>query len=214
MNYTSKDVDEQGRPNARGEIWVRGTGVVPGYYKNETQTNEAIDKNGWLHSGDIGMLMPVTRALKIIDRRKNIFKLSQGEYVAPDRLEQIYKTCMPVEDVFVYGDSFKSCLVAIVFVDPNGLKAYSKDDNLDVSVFNNATSEAINKKEYTDLVLKSMNEAATTAKIKGFEKIKKVYLSPKDFGSNALITTTFKLKRNEAKAFFKTVIDEMYVGLD
>merc|ERR1711976_59091 len=114
------------------------------------------DKEGWLHSGDIGMLLPETRALKIIDRRKNIFKLSQGEYVAPDRLEQIYKTCMPVEDVFVYGDSFKSSLVAIVFCNPEGLKAYSKNANLDVSVFQNAKAEVINKPEYTKVVHDSM----------------------------------------------------------
>jgi len=214
MKYLSTDVDEQGRPTPRGEILVRGHSVIPGYYKNETQTNEAIDKDGWLHSGDIGMLLAENRALKIIDRVKNIFKLSQGEYVAPDRLEQVYKTCQPVEDIFVYGDSFKSCLVACIYVNAAGLKAYSKDANLDVSAFEDATAEAINKKEFTDIVLKSLNEASTIAKLKGFERIKKVYLCPKDFGVNKLVTATFKLKRNEAKAFFQQNVDEMYVGLD
>lgn len=214
MKYLSTDQDEQGRPTPSGEILVRGYSVIPGYYKNQVQTDEAIDKDGWLHSGDIGMLLPENRALKIIDRRKNIFKLSQGEYVAPDRLEQVFKTCMPVEDIFVYGDSFKSCLVACIFVNAPGLKAYSGDANLDISAFENATSEGINKKEFTDIVLKSLNEAATNAKLKGFEKIKKVYLCPKDFNVNQLVTATFKLKRNEAKAFFKSEIDVMYHGLD
>lgn len=214
MKYLSTDQDEQGRPTPSGEILVRGYSVIPGYYKNQVQTDEAIDKDGWLHSGDIGMLLPENRALKIIDRRKNIFKLSQGEYVAPDRLEQVFKTCMPVEDIFVYGDSFKSCLVACIFVNAPGLKAYSGDANLDISAFENATSEGINKKEFTDIVLKSLNEAATNAKLKGFEKIKKVYLCPKDFNVHQLVTATFKLKRNEAKAFFKSEIDVMYHGLD
>merc|ERR1712226_839287 len=144
MKYTALDKDEQGRPTPRGEILVRGMSVIPGYYKNQVQTDETIDKDGWLHSGDIGMLLPGSRALKIIDRRKNIFKLSQGEYIAPDRLEQVYKTCMPVEDVFVYGDSYKSYLVAVVFANPQGLKAYSKDANLDITAFDKPTAGTIN----------------------------------------------------------------------
>jgi long-chain acyl-CoA synthetase len=118
MNYTSKDVDENGFLASRGEILVRGLGVIPGYYKNPSKTAEAIDSDGWLHSGDIGCIIPGSNCLKIVDRVKNIFKLSQGEYVAPDRLEQIFKTAMGVADIYVYGDSYKSHLVAVVNIDP------------------------------------------------------------------------------------------------
>ena len=135
MNYTCKDEDEAGRPTPRGEMLFRGQVVILGYYKNQEKTDEAIDHEGWFYSGDIGMLLPETRALKIIDRKKSIFKLSQGEYVAPDRLEQIYKVAMCIEEIFVYGDSLKSCLVAIVVVNPEGLKAYSQDESMDLSVF-------------------------------------------------------------------------------
>lgn len=117
MSYYSTDLDEQGRPSPRGEILVRGSNIIPGYYKNESQTNDTIDQDGWLHSGDIGQILGDSGALKIIDRRKNIFKLSQGEYVAPEKLEQIYKTADGVGDIFVYGDSFKSVLVAILNVE-------------------------------------------------------------------------------------------------
>lgn len=105
MNYTSNDKDENGNPTPRGEILVRGNGVFQGYYKNAEKTSETIDQEGWLHSGDVGMIVPPNNHMKIIDRIKNIFKLSQGEYVAPDKLEQIYKTCPGVADIFVYGDS-------------------------------------------------------------------------------------------------------------
>merc|ERR1711879_624382 len=118
MNYSHLDKDENGNNVPRGEVCVRGHTVIPGYYKDKERTDEAIDKDGWLHTGDIGQLMYPSRSLQIIDRKKNIFKLSQGEYIAPDRLEQMYKTTMGVADIYVYGDSYKSVLVAIVNPDP------------------------------------------------------------------------------------------------
>ena len=60
--------------------------------------------DGWLSSGDVGMIFP-NGSIKIIDRAKNIFKLSQGEYIAPDKLENIYITSPYLTLVFVYGDS-------------------------------------------------------------------------------------------------------------
>ena len=63
------------------------------------------------------MILPDNLALQVIDRKKNIFKLSQGEYIAPDKLENYYKTTRGVADMFVYGDSFKASLVAVVVLD-------------------------------------------------------------------------------------------------
>ena len=105
MKYTSQDRDEKGNLVPRGEVCVRGKNVIPGYYKNDEKTAEAIDEEGWLHSGDIAMILPHNNALRIVDRKKNIFKLSQGEYVAPDKLEGFYKLAISIADIFVYGDS-------------------------------------------------------------------------------------------------------------
>ena len=78
MGYLHTDTSHRGEPcKGRGEICIRGPNVFLGYYKNEEATKETIDEDGWLHSGDIGMFTP-SGQLKIIDRRKNIFKLSQG----------------------------------------------------------------------------------------------------------------------------------------
>jgi long-chain acyl-CoA synthetase len=74
MNYTSNDKDENENTIPRGEICFRGPSVFAGYYRELEKTKEALDDEGWLHSGDIGMVLP-NGALKIFDRRKNIFKL-------------------------------------------------------------------------------------------------------------------------------------------
>lgn len=77
MRYTSQDKDSQGRPTPRGEICVRGPHVFGGYYKREDLTKDAIGADGWLRTGDVGEITP-DLAFKIIDRKKNIFKLQQG----------------------------------------------------------------------------------------------------------------------------------------
>jgi long-chain acyl-CoA synthetase len=78
MGYLQTDTDHKGQPcQGRGEIWVRGPVVFKGYYKDEEKTKETVCEEGWLHSGDIG-LWTTQGQLQIIDRKKNIFKLSQG----------------------------------------------------------------------------------------------------------------------------------------
>jgi len=85
MNYYSTD-----SPNPRGEVCYQGPSVFPGYYKADDKNAEAFE-DGWLRSGDVAMVYP-NGALKIVDRAKNIFKLSQGEYIAPEKLENVYIT--------------------------------------------------------------------------------------------------------------------------
>jgi long-chain acyl-CoA synthetase len=90
--------------------------VFKGYFKNPERTKEAFSEDGWLNSGDVALSLP-NGAIKIIDRAKNIFKLSQGEYIAPEKLENIYAQCPIIQQIFVYGDSLQHCLVAIIVPD-------------------------------------------------------------------------------------------------
>jgi len=83
MGYSSED-----KPHPRGEICFWGPSVMKGYFKNPEKTKAAFH-NEWLMSGDVGMVLP-NGAIKIFDRAKNIFKLSQGEYIAPEKLENVF----------------------------------------------------------------------------------------------------------------------------
>lgn len=106
MGYLSQDM--------RGEVCIRGHNVMLGYYKEKAKTKETITQDGWLLTGDIGAISAKGQ-LSIIDRKKNIFKLAQGEYVAAEKLEVIFGTASPyIAQVFVHGDSLQSELVAVV----------------------------------------------------------------------------------------------------
>ena len=86
MGYYSAGTKED--PTPKGEVMLWGPSIMKGYFKNPEKTAEAFH-NDWLLSGDVGLVYP-NGALKIIDRAKNIFKLSQGEYIAPEKLENVY----------------------------------------------------------------------------------------------------------------------------
>ncbi|KAL5786612.1 hypothetical protein ACOSQ2_009004 [Xanthoceras sorbifolium] len=204
MNYTSED-----QPYPRGEICVRGPIVFQGYYKDEVHTREVFDDDGWLHTGDIGLWLPGGR-LKIIDRKKNIFKLAQGEYVAPEKIENVYSKCKFVAQCFIYGDSLKSCLVAVVAVDPDVLKGWAASEGIK---FENL-EQLCNDPRARTAVLNDMNEVGKEGQLRGFEFAKAVTLVPEPFSmENGLLTPTFKIKRPQAKEYFAKAISNMYAEL-
>jgi len=205
MNYLVTDTEHAGKPCAgRGEICFHGPNMFNGYYKMPDKTKEAKDDDNWVHSGDIG-LWTTKGQLKIIDRKKNIFKLAQGEYIAPEKIENVYGKAPFVAQSFVYGDSYQSVLVAIVVPDFDAMKDWLRTNNISGS-----HEELCRNDKVKQAVLADMNKVGKEAKFTGLEYAKDVTLIAKPFTPDDLLTPTFKLKRNEAKDYFQDAIDKMY----
>lgn len=191
----------------RGEICVRGPHVFKGYYKQPDKTAEAVDAAGWLHSGDVGMWTPEGR-LVIIDRKKNIFKLAQGEYVAAEKIENVLMQSEMVAQAFVYGDSLKSELVAIVVPDAEAVHDWARAEGLPADL---TFPELCRQPLLKETILDEIELQSKRAGLHGFEIPKAVYLESEAFtGANDLLTPTQKLKRMQARDRYAAIIQELY----
>jgi long-chain acyl-CoA synthetase len=193
----------------RGEIWVRGPTVFMGYYKDITNTRATVDTEGWLHSGDIG-LWTTEGNLQIVDRKKNIFKLSQGEYVAPEKIENIVIQSLLVCQAFVYGDSFQSALVAILVPDEESVRKLLQDTG-EVGLAKSPFAEVCKNEKLTAIVMAELKRLGQENGLHGFEAPKAVHLTDELFSvENGLLTPTFKLKRQQARDKYEKEIERMY----
>jgi long-chain acyl-CoA synthetase len=112
-----------------GEILVRGPGVMQGYHNLPEQTDETLDADGWLHTGDIGELDP-DGYLRITDRKKDLFKTSGGKYVAPSAIELQFKAICPYASQFLVHGSERNYCVALVTLDPDAIQLWAADNGL------------------------------------------------------------------------------------
>ncbi|NXG33335.1 ACSL5 ligase, partial [Dromaius novaehollandiae] len=200
MNYYSS--------NNEGEVCIKGPNVFKGYLKDPEKTAEAIDKDGWLHTGDIGKWMP-NGTLKIIDRKKNIFKLAQGEYIAPEKIENIYIRSAPLAQVFVHGESLRSSLVGIVVPDPETLPEFAAKLGIKGSYEDVCKNPAVKKAILEDIV-----KLGKEAGLKSFEQVKDLYIHTEMFSvENGLLTPTLKAKRAELAKFFQNQIEALYSSM-
>lgn len=194
----------------KGEICIRGYNVFKGYFKDPEKTKETIDEEGWLHTGDIGMWLP-NGTLKIVDRKKHIFKLAQGEYIAPEKIENIYIRGQYVSQIFVHGESLKSCLIAIVVPDMETSSKWAASAGVPAAGVPATARDLCNSSAYKKAVLDDLNALGKKAGLKSFEQVKDIYLSPDAFSvENNLMTPTMKTKRPECKKFFMPQIEKMY----
>jgi long-chain acyl-CoA synthetase len=194
--------------NNEGEICIKGTNVFQGYLKDPEKTQEALDKDGWLHTGDIGRWLP-NGTLKIIDRKKNIFKLAQGEYIAPEKIENIYIRSRPVSQVFVHGESLQSSLVGVVVPDPEVLPSFAGKLGVKGSF-----EELCQNQTVKEAILEDLQKIGKEGGLKSFEQVKSIFLHPEPFSiENGLLTPTLKAKRGELSKFFQIQIGSLYESI-
>lgn len=208
LGYSASD-----KPFPRGEIMLRGPQMFTGYYKNNEKTLEAIDPEGWFHTGDVGSIDDTGR-IYIIDRVKNFFKLAQGEYVAAEKIENIYlsKSAL-INQIFVHGNSHETFLVAIAGVNPDAYapfvsrllrKKFSPTDHA-------ALRATMRDPKIVKAFLDALHASLEPNQLQGFEKVKNAYididpLTPENGG----LTPTFKVKRPDAVKLYQADIERMY----
>uniref|UniRef100_A0A673ZWF0 Long-chain-fatty-acid--CoA ligase n=1 Tax=Salmo trutta TaxID=8032 RepID=A0A673ZWF0_SALTR len=188
-----------------GEVCVKGPNVFKGYLKDPERTAETLDTDGWLHTGDIGRWLP-NGTLKIIDRKKHIFKLAQGEYISPEKIENIYIRCEPVTQLYVHGDSLQSCLVAIVVPDPETMPAWALKKGMEGSYRDLCKN--------TKAIMEDLQRLGKASGLHSFEQVKNIHIHNEQFSiQNGLLTPTLKAKRPELREFFKEKIEDLYENI-
>ena len=186
-----------------GEILTRGPHVMLGYYKDPAYTAEIIDADGWLHTGDIGELVG-GRYLKITDRKKDIFKLSAGKYVAPQLIENMLRGSEYIDQVMVIGENEKQ-VAAIISPNFNTLhywalkyKLHYRDNGVLIGL--PQVQEKMKK------ILETYNkELAPHEQIKQFRLVTDEWTT-----ANGLLSPTLKLRRAPLMEKYKDIIADIY----
>ncbi|CAJ2513727.1 Uu.00g018460.m01.CDS01 [Anthostomella pinea] len=193
------------KPNPQGEIWIRGAGVMDEYYQNEKETRENMS-DGWFKSGDIGEF-DANGHIKIIDRKKNLVKTLNGEYIALEKLESIYRSARVVNNICVYADQSKAKPIAIIVPAEPALKKLAEENGIQGS----SLEELVHNKKLNGIVLKELQNAGRAGGLSGIEIIEGVALSDEEWTpQNGLVTAAQKLNRKVILDKYKSEVDEAY----
>ncbi|MBI2060458.1 MAG: long-chain fatty acid--CoA ligase [Nitrospirae bacterium] len=187
-----------------GEILMRGPNVFMGYFKEEKATAEAIDKDGWLHSGDIGVI-DADGFVKITDRKKNLIVTAGGKNIAPSNIETLIKNqCPLISQVVAIGDR-RPFLIGLVTLNPEELRAYAKDKNLGEGTDGTIARHPAVQKLVADAIEKANQELAR------YEQVKKFTVLENDFTiEGGEITPTLKVKRKVVEEKYREMIEGLY----
>ena len=214
FNYLSTDVNPvTGAPEPRGEVCYKGC-FFKGYFKNKEETDRVVDKDGWLHSGDVGVIFTQKgNCIKLIDRAKNLFKLSQGEYVAPDKVQNILVNSKYVFQICIDGQSQYSYAVALVYPNLNECIKFLKEDKKmgDIDYDKISYNDLFGNKIMEDEIIKDCDIVGRKLGLKGFELPKKVRIINESFSvENNLLTPNLKLKSKNIKIKYNNLLNKMY----
>ena len=204
LGYTIDDMID-GINCPAGEICLKGPLIFNGYYKNDLENSKAFDEDGYFHTGDVGRIFPYYgNGLKIVDRVKEIFKLSQGEYIIPAKLESVYVKSNFIQQIMIYGNSTMNNILAIICPDKQHCAR-----ELDI------TEEELIKDEENPklkkIILNDLDRLAIEANFNGLEKVKFILLTFEGFTiQNECMTPTMKIVRKKVEIRYKNRIEKLF----
>ncbi len=190
-----------------GEILLRGPNILQGYYKRPEDTAQALEPDGWFHTGDIGVI-DEDGFLKITDRKKDLIVTSAGKNIAPQNLENHIKTDPFISQVMVYGDK-RNYLVALVTLDTDQVRGYAQHKGL--------ADEGVDLDDHAalcahPLIVDKINRciAEKNKALASYETIKKVTITDKEFEVGEELTPTMKVRRKVVTEKYWDQLDRLY----
>jgi long-chain acyl-CoA synthetase len=190
-----------------GELWVRGPNVMQGYYNKPEATADALTEDGWYKTGDVGYQDTKTGHFYITDRKKDLFKLSNGKYIAPQQIESLIKQSVFVSQAIVVGSGRKQP-AALIVPDFEALKATLKEKGINEK---RTREELCQDPEVVKIVQRDAIEV--TRELADYERVKKVALLPNEFSiDKGEMTPTLKIKRAVIDEKYEDLIDQLSGG--
>ena len=186
-----------------GEILIRGKNVMKGYYNNPDETAKVLDADGYYHTGDVGY-MDADGHFYVTDRIKDLFKLSNGKYVAPLQVESLLKQSPLISQAVVVGSGRKQ-VGALVVPDWEALKDVLREEGIKTD----RSREELCEDPY---VVKRVQKDAVelTRELSDYERVKRVYLLPREFSiDKGEMTPTLKIKRSVVDEKYEEAVDEI-----
>jgi long-chain acyl-CoA synthetase len=203
-----KVLDEQGRelgPGQKGVLYLRGPNVMMGYYKKPELTAQAVDREGWLNTGDL-VVLTRNRDIRIVGRAKETVVLLGGENVEPSPIEDVIGESEYVEQVMVVGQDQKF-LAALVVPNVENVTKYAQANGVSFA----STADLVSSDAINNLIMDEINERVSPKRgFKLFERVNKVRLLERPFERGKEITHTLKLKRDVIGDLYKKEIAELF----
>jgi len=187
-----------------GEILLKGPGIMAGYHNLPEETAETVDPDGWLHTGDIGDL-DERGFLRITDRKKDLFKTSNGKHVAPSIMEAIFKgVCPYASQLIVHGEG-RSFVTALVTLDPDAMATWAGENGLADLPY----AELVRSPQAREMVQGYVDEL--NSQLNHWETIKKFLILDKDLSiEDGDLTPSMKLKRKVVSDKYRDELDSLY----
>ncbi|HVD89388.1 MAG TPA: long-chain fatty acid--CoA ligase [Jatrophihabitantaceae bacterium] len=187
-----------------GEVLVKGPGVMAGYHNQDEATSEALDADGWLRTGDIGEVAP-NGALRITDRKKDMFKTSNGKYVAPSAIDATFKGISPYVSHLVVDGEGRSYCVALIALDADAARAWANENGMGGAPFGVvARSDKFRATMQADV-------DRLNSQLNRWESIKKFAILDRELTvDDGEITPSMKVRRKIVLDRYRSTLDTLY----